>query len=259
MAYNVYLFNGLAISNPMNRTNLSAQDLTTIQPTLKGYFDKVVQAHDQLGLRGKTVYGTSNVQWLQQAPSSVAPHELLIYLVPSGTTLVTHGKLEQGRPPASHDGFTNFFIRSGTTSGTTAGSEVFPNFPTTPAGLKLVANLMFHEAVHNKLGLNDAQLHKLGGLASGTPQAGPITDTTPLTPSNISLLAAHLDDSRPQWTAGIGLLTSAANVPDSDPTKGPLLGLPDLNPGHDSPIVFRLPYLRLSMQSSHQGWIHTEN
>lgn len=220
MAYNVYLFNGLAISNPLNRTALSAQQLSNIQGILKGYFDKIVQAHDQLRLPGKTVYGNSNVQWLQQAPSSAAPHELLIYLLPSGTTLVTRGKLEQGRPPASHDGFTNFLIQSRTSSGTTAASEVFPNFPTTDAGLKLVANLMFHEAMHNKLGYNDALLHNRGGLASGPPQAAPITDTTPLTPGNISLLASHLDDSRPQWIAGIGLLTTAANVPDSDPTKG---------------------------------------
>jgi hypothetical protein len=220
MAYNVYLFNGLAISNPLNRTNLSAQQLSSIQGTLKGYFDKIVQAHDQLRLPGKTVYGTSNVLWLQQAPSSVAPHELLIYLLPSGTTLVTNGKLEQGKPPASHDGLTNFLIRSRTSSGTTAASEVFPNFPVTNAGLNLVANLMFHEAMHNKLGFNDAQLHNRGGLAGGPPQAAPITDATQLTASNISLLAAHLNDSRPQWTAGIGLLTTAANVPDSDPTKG---------------------------------------
>jgi hypothetical protein len=145
---------------------------------------------------------------------------VLIYLLPSGTTLVTNGKLEQGRPPASHDGFTNFLFQSRTSSGTTAASEVFPNFPTTNAGLKLVANLMFHEAMHNKLGYNDPQLHNRGGLASGSPQAAPIADATQLTASNISLLAAHLDDSRPQWTAGIGLLTTAANVPDSDPTKG---------------------------------------
>jgi hypothetical protein len=219
MPYNVYLFNGLGISNPMNRTVLSAANLTSIQTVLKGYFDQVVQAHDRLGRRGQTNYGTSNVQWVQPPLPSIAAHELLVYLIPAGTTVVTNGKLEQGKPPSGHDGLTHSIANAPGVSGSTTGSEVFPNFALTPQGLTVVAGLMFHETMHNKLALGNAQLHSQGGLAIGVPQ-GAITDTTPLTPNNINVMAAGLDVARPQWTAGLSVLVSAANVPDSDPSKG---------------------------------------
>jgi hypothetical protein len=110
--YNVYLFNGLPMSNPMNRGVLSPADLTSIQTVLKSYFDQVVKAHDNLGRRGMTNYGSSNVLWLQRPFPTIAAHELLIYLIPAGTTLVTTGKLQQGRPPGQHDGNTTFSYRT---------------------------------------------------------------------------------------------------------------------------------------------------
>jgi hypothetical protein len=187
---------------------------------LKSYFDQIVKAHDNLGRRGMTNYGSSNVLWLQPPFATIAAHELVIYLIPAGTTLVTNGKLQQGRPPGQHDGNTNFLIPNSPPPGTTAGSEVFPNFPSTPQGLKLVASLMFHEAMHNKLALTNRQLHPQLGLASGPPETAAITDTMALTNSNINAMAASLDIARPQWTAGLSLLTQAVNVPDSDPMKG---------------------------------------
>ena len=95
MPYNVYLFNGLPISNPMNRRVLSPADLTSIQTVLKSYFDQIVKAHDNLGRRGMTNYGSSNVLWLQPPFATIAAHELVIYLIPAGTTLVTNGNFSR--------------------------------------------------------------------------------------------------------------------------------------------------------------------
>lgn len=210
MAYNVYLFSGLGITSPMNRPTMSAQQILDITRTLQGYFDKVVRAHDALRLPGAQVFGSASVQWLASYPT-VLPHELLIYLLPTGATVVSKGKVEAGKPPAGHDGLTNPNLTGGT------GSEVYFHFN----DATLIANLMFHEAMHNKLALGNAGLHPRGGLADG-PQGGtgPITPTTPLTNRNIDDMARALGTSRPQWTAGIQLLVNEAMRPDSDPSKG---------------------------------------
>jgi hypothetical protein len=204
MAYNVYLFNGLPISAAMNRTTLSGDQLIAINRTLQDYFDRVVRAHDNLNLPGRAKYGRAQVQWLAGF-ATVAPNELLIYLLPAGATLVRAGKLQQGQPPAGHDGLTNPNLQGET------GSEVYFHF----ADTTLLANLMFHEAMHNKLALGNAQLHPRGGLASAT-----VEPATPLTPGNISNMAASLDVNRPQWTAGMRMLAAAWMIPDSDPMKG---------------------------------------
>lgn len=204
MAYNVYLFNGLPISAAMNRTTLSGDQLSAINRTLQDYFDKVVKVHDNLNLPGRAKFGRAQVQWLAGVPT-VAPNELLIYLLPAGATVVRTGKLQQGQPPAGHDGLTNPNLQGET------GSEVYFHF----ADTTLLANLMFHEAMHNKLALGNAQLHPQGGMASATVEAA-----TPLTRTNISNMAASLDANRPQWTAGMQMLAAAWMIPDSDPMKG---------------------------------------
>jgi hypothetical protein len=219
MPYNVYLYNGLAISNPLARKTLSATEQTGIQQILKGYFDKVVTAHDNLGRRGQPTYGMSNVQWIKPPFPTIAVHELLVYLVPTDATIVAKGKLEQGRPPAGHDGFTNVIPNPAGTAGSSTGSESYPNFPANAGGLKVLAGIMFHEMMHNKLALGNAQLHNRGGLAIGTP-VGFIDENTQLTPNNINEMASALDVARPQWTAGLAILEAAASIPDTDPMKG---------------------------------------
>lgn len=158
VAYNIYIFNASGISSAANRTVLSGTQMSDIARTLQGYFDKVVTAHDALGLRGAAKYGNSAVQWLAGFPT-VAPHELLIYFMPFGTTIATNGKVEMGKPPAGHDGLTNPNLRGGT------ASEVYAHF----ADATLLANLMFHEAMHNKLALGNLALHTHEGLANRHP------------------------------------------------------------------------------------------
>ena len=209
VAYNIYIFNASGISSAANRTVLSGTQMSDIARTLQGYFDKVVTAHDALGLRGAAKYGNSAVQWLAGFPT-VAPHELLIYFMPFGTTIATNGKVEMGKPPAGHDGLTNPNLRGGT------ASEVYAHF----ADTTLLANLMFHEAMHNKLALGNLALHTHGGLANGIPGGTAIEPTTPLTPSNIREMASALDANRPQWTAGIQMLVAESSRSDNDPLKG---------------------------------------
>lgn len=210
MAYNVYLYSGLGISDPLSRKTLTTDQMLTINRTLQEYFDKVVKAHDAMNIRGAPKYGSAFVHWLAYYPT-VAPHELLIYLLPMGATVATNGKVEAGKPPADHDGLTNPNL-----SGRTA-SEVYFHF----ADAKLLANLMFHEAMHNKLNLGNFQLHARGGLADGpSGGTGPLMPTTRLSNRNIAEMAAALHTSRPQWTDGIKLLVAETMRPDGDPAKG---------------------------------------
>jgi hypothetical protein len=202
MPYNVFLYNGLGISAAMTRQTLSAQQLLDINRVLQGYFDSIVKAHDTRG--GAIRYGFATVQWLPSFPT-VAPHELLIYLLPAGARIVKSGKLESGSPPASHDGLTNPNLPGGT------GSEVYYHF----SDATLLANLMFHEAMHNKLRLDDHGLHGRGGLA-----ATPVEAVTKISTQNIADMASALGDNRPQWTAGIRILVAETMRPDSDPAKG---------------------------------------
>ena len=86
----------------------------------------------------------------------------------------------------------------------------------------LLANLAFHEAMHNKLALGNQGLHPLGGLANGTPNGTPpgwVEATTQLTPNNISRMASALEAVRPQYRAGIAKVAAAVAAPDSDPLK----------------------------------------
>jgi hypothetical protein len=206
MAYNVYLMNGLEISNALSRPKVEQQQklLLEVLRILQGYFDRVVKAHDRLRIQGATQYGNAIVNGLASFPT-VAPHELLIYLLPMGATVATHGKLEAGTPPPNHDGRTNPNLSGGT------ASEVYLH-DWTPA---VIANLVFHEAMHNKLRLDNSGLHSRGDMAASS--VGP---ETILSARNTNDMAAALDRHSPQWVDGIKLLVNEAMKPDSDPSKG---------------------------------------
>lgn len=202
MAYNVYLFNGTIAASKMSGSSLTNDQLNAIVQKLQGYFNQVVARHDATAGPKGTRYGGAMVRWIT-GPTPVAVNELLVYLMPFGFTVAKSGKLEMGSPPPDHDGLTNPI-------GGSVASEVYQHF-SDPA---VIANLMFHEAMHNKLAL-DNRMHSRGGLA-----ASPVSADTVLSPSNISDMAAALDTQRPQWTAGIQLLISESQRSDNDPLKG---------------------------------------
>jgi hypothetical protein len=201
--YNVYLASGLSIGNSMQSRSLKPNIILDVNRILQGYFDKVVRAHD--AIRGKPKFGSARVQWLAFTPT-VQPHELLVYLLPLGSTMVKARSIGVGSPPPGHDGFTALYA-----GGASAGSEVYDRFSNDAA---LIANLMFHEFMHNKLNLGDA-LHTRNGLAAAT-----VSPSSQLTTENINDMAAALDTKRPQWVEGLALISARSAMPDSDPAKG---------------------------------------
>jgi hypothetical protein len=65
------------------------------------------------------------------------------------------------------------------------------------ADWRLLGNLVFHEALHNKSHMGDSALHRIGGLAAETVAA-----TSNMTPNVRSLMARVLGANRPQWLGG---------------------------------------------------------
>jgi hypothetical protein len=202
LPYNVFLFNGTIAARKDSGNALSKDQLDAVQQKVQGYFNQVVAKHDALAGAKGTRYGGAVVRWIT-GPTAVASNELLIYLLPFGYTIAKSGKLEAGSPPPNHDGLTNP-MASG------VASEVYLHF----ADPAIIANLMFHEAMHNKLAL-DNRMHSHGGLA-----ASPIGGDTAISQPNINEMAAALDTQRAQWTGGIQMLVSESQRSDNDPLKG---------------------------------------
>ena len=201
--YNVYLASGLSIGNALQVRSLKPDIILEVNRKLQGYFDQVIRAHD--AIRGRPKYGRALVQWLAFIPV-VQPHELLVYLLPLGSKMVEAKKIGVGAPPPNHDGFTALYA-----GGASAGSEVYDRFSNDAA---LIANLMFHECMHNKLNLGNT-LHTRNGLAAAT-----VTAATRLTTENINDMAAALDAPRPQWVDGVGIISARSAMSDNDPAKG---------------------------------------
>ena len=203
--YNVYLASGLSINTSTQGNVLKPDIILEVNRILQRYFDKVVKAHDAMPNKKKK-FGSASVQWLAFTPT-IQPNELLVYLLPLGSKIVKNKKLEVGSPPPGHDGLTVSYA-----GGKSAGSEVYDRFSNSAA---LIANLMFHEFMHNKLNLDNNSLHTRGGLAAAT--VGP---NTQLTPENIRDMAAALDTDRPQWVDGLKLISARSMMSDNDPAKG---------------------------------------
>jgi hypothetical protein len=198
--YNVYLFNAVGAGVPGNNT-VPAKTLTTIATLLTEDFKKVVAAHDAKAPDAQK-FGGAQVTWTTTpAPQD---NELLLYFLPSGATIAQARVLKQGSPPPNHDGLTSF--KDGTTASEAYLSNSDPN---------VLANLFFHEFMHNKLHLDNSMHDHHDGLG-----ATPVGPNTPLTPANIAEMGAALGKKQPQWVGGVPILTAAVNVPDADPSKG---------------------------------------
>jgi hypothetical protein len=199
MAYNVYLMGGLSVAPVINPVILQPQVILDCQRNLQNYFDRIVRAHDAMGVHP---FATAQVLWLAFKPD-VKPHELLIYLLPEEVAMCSHKKIEKN-PTATNLGRTTLY-GSGDDA---AGSEVYARLGMRSSGL-LMANLMMHEFLHNKLNLDDPHLHPTGGLATG----GEITTGTQLTNTNIQMMAAALHLPRKQWTGGIDAIIQRSADP----------------------------------------------
>jgi hypothetical protein len=124
---------------------------------------------------------------------SPAPHELLVYVMPPGKSIVKLSPLARQEVDPTADGLTNFV---------SGASEIYATLINKPV---LKAKLAFHECMHNKLRLGQTTPHGPDALHSSQDGLGQATigEDTPLTKKNILTMAKALATRVPQWTAGI--------------------------------------------------------
>ena len=161
--------------------SLNESEVTT---RLKQLFDRVIK-EGRVG-----AYQEAHVQWPQSCPASIPPDQLLVYVVqgPSDSVVSNHFR-SHGSPEGA--GFT------GWNDSVTASEVYVSGCDGNGAG---VANMIFHEAMHNKGHWPDAQLHGTfggGGLASAS-----VSRTTDLNATNVQRMAGVLAARLPQWTGG---------------------------------------------------------
>jgi hypothetical protein len=178
----------------------SPQLYLKINSILQGYFDRVAKA---------AKFDRAVVFWLPATKVDLADNELLIYFVPAMFSITAE---REGKPPGGvaaiggHSGRTLIPGR-GSRDNTTAAEVVVDSLDAAQ-----LANLAFHEAMHNKLQLGNS-LHNGDGLrgsapSKGDPTGGLVTPSTNLTPTNVVDMAAALRNRVPQWTKGIDLILS---------------------------------------------------
>jgi hypothetical protein len=172
-AYNVYL-------GDVN-SGLSDEVKRAVQATLTGWFSRIVSGD-----------ATASVIWTSSAPASIRDNELLVYFVRSSMDSVVRALPGGGGRAGTGDGFTMW-------AGELTASEVYVS-----NSRHYLAEMAFHELMHNKLHLGDAALHARDGLARVPVMAG-----TGPSPQNIAQMRAALSVNRRQWTGG----WTAANDP----------------------------------------------
>jgi len=151
----------------------------TVKAVLQSYFDKVA---------AKAKSDKVSVLFVSDDPQP-NDNDLIAYYSTSGWHVVSQ---MAGAPEvkATEGGLTY-------NNGKVTGSDVVAN-PEDDA--TMVANLTFHELMHNKLNMDDS-MHRLGGLARS-----PVDESTPLTNGNIEAMAKVLTKDRKQWVGGFALL-----------------------------------------------------
>jgi hypothetical protein len=184
LIYNVYLFNAVGIKKD---STLSAADQAAIASTIQGFFDQIIAARKSMA---GTKFSRASVQWIPTAGPypTIAPYELLVYLLPNGKTIVMNRQIESIPPPSE-------LGRTSLGADGKNGSEAYQT------NALLTADIMFHEMMHNKQNMGDS-MHSQGGLAAESITAGDA-----LTSGNIQNMAAALPKTgHPQWTDGLAIL-----------------------------------------------------
>jgi hypothetical protein len=147
----------------------------------------------------------ASVEYVTATPQP-AKHELLIYFMPSGWSVANQMPNSTFvNPLGGHDGLTKF---SNAKDGE-AASEVYVKTSST----RLLANLAFHEAMHNKLRTGN-EMHPQKGLASKE-----VDENMRPTDDNKKRMAAALRLERPQWIGGVSLMLAKKRQKDQgDPS-----------------------------------------
>ena len=163
--YNIYL-------GDLGNSGLSDSEKNTVKTTLEGWFAKIVDSTD-----------TAVVSWVKSAPT-IQDNELLVYFVGSRSSTIL-----KYMPGNKGGGTDNGYTVLG---GSITGSEVYVS--NSKNGL---AQIAFHELMHNKLQMNDGALHQKDGLARiPIPPSGTPSD------ANIKDMKAALKNTAKQWTGG---------------------------------------------------------
>ena len=163
--YNIFL-------GEIGKTGLSDADKSGVKSKLENWFGKITADGD-----------TALATWTATAPSAIQDHELLVYFV-SGSDSSILKFIPGNKGGGSGNGLTVF--------GSSSASEIYVS--SSKSGL---AELTFHELMHNKLQLDDANLHKKDGLAVKEVPLGGAPSTT-----NTSDMKTALKNSHKQWTGG---------------------------------------------------------
>jgi hypothetical protein len=166
--------------------------LETIQDTLASYFGRILAQPGLSGNAGLTVaWGTAGVN------TAVTDRDLVVYFVRDPKKSVIQS-LNLSVPSGEIGGATNFDSAS---LGTVSEVYVENNFPP-----KKLANMAFHELMHNKLQKNDS-LHDIKGVGMGV---SPATECSVLTDTDVRLMAARMTTAVKQYT---GKLTNNVSAP----------------------------------------------
>ena len=138
-------------------------------------------------------FSGAQVSWVTEAPATIQNTELLVYFVPNSIERIL----------SSMPGYKGGQGEGGTTiwAGNLTGSEVYVS-----ASRAYLAQMAFHECMHNKLHLQNS-LHSQDGLARV-----PVTAGQRPSPDNFKRMREALGRNQPQWTGGF----SAWN----DPLRG---------------------------------------
>lgn len=166
-AYNVYLAN---LGNA-----LTSGQQNTVRTTLQGWFNQIATGSS---------YSGATVQWVT-ATFSIQNYELLLYFVPNEISSIVRSLPGFSGPAGTGDAYTVW-------AGNLSASEIYVN-----KSRNWLAEIAFHEAMHNKLHLSDTALHARDGLARIPVSAGSQPSAL-----NISQMRTALSNVQAQWTGG---------------------------------------------------------
>lgn len=165
--YNIYL-------GEIGKSGLTEEEKSSVKSKLEVWFRNIVDAAD-----------TALATWTSSMPAAIQDHEMIVYFVSSSGSdsilRVMPGNTQGG---GSGNGLTVL--------GSLSASEIYVS--ASRAGL---AELTFHELMHNKLQLDDGNLHKKDGLAVKTVPLGGQPSA-----NNIKEMKAALKKANKQWTGG---------------------------------------------------------
>lgn len=180
-AYSVYLTDVFGTLVTTTIVPPPHQKYIDIANQLKGYFDPIA--------RGAGFSDGANILWIPAIFNVPDEISLAVHLVPPELQMIAKLTNAPGpHEPLGHHTGRTYTQRVGRKSHTL--SEVYSDGQHND----VIAKVVFHECMHNKLNLSNEQLHPTGGLASAH-----VYPSTQLTTKNRDMMIAGLRSPRPQW------------------------------------------------------------